>query len=216
MFTRIKNFLHITVLMNLYSLRNLLTGNGAVWLKLDTSDLENMVQKTVAHKSLQLNEKNVLDLGCGTGTMLSYLNREEKCMPYGVDLIRLNIHQCRKKMEEGHFFRQDIVKYLDETNEKFDLVILYGVIGCFQVNQQKEIIHKISKLLNVGGVIWIGANIYTDSSYKFQTYPVPRGFYEEICGSNTSLNLEEISEKEIFGSVKYDPNQTTVFLTKNV
>ena len=54
--------------MNLYSFRNLLTGNGAVWLKLNTSDLENMAQKTVAHKSLQLNGKNVLDLGCGTGT----------------------------------------------------------------------------------------------------------------------------------------------------
>jgi len=54
MFTQIKNFFHITVLMNLYSLRNFLTGNGAVWLKLNTNDLENMVEKTVLHKSLKL------------------------------------------------------------------------------------------------------------------------------------------------------------------
>lgn len=202
--------------MNIYSLRNLLTGRGAVWLKLDTSDLENMAKKTVKHKSLELDGKKVLDLGCGTGTMLHYLQREEKCIPYGVDIIRLNIHQCRKKMKDGQFFRQDIINYLDETKKKFDLVILYGVIGCFTVDKQRVIIDKISNRLNSGGVLWIGANIYTDSSYKFQTYPVPRGFYEEICKNNKSLELEEFSEAEVFGNKKYDPNQTTVLLTKNV
>ena len=216
MLTKIKNFLHITVLMNIYSLRNLLTGRGAVWLKLDTSDLENMAEKTVKHKSLELDGKNVLDLGCGTGTMLHYFQREENCIPYGVDIIRLNIHQCRKKMKDGRFFRQDIINYLDETKKKFDLVILYGVIGCFTVDKQRVIIDKISNRLNSGGVLWIGANIYTDSSYKFQTYPVPRGFYEEICKNNKSLELEEFSEAEVFGNKKYDPNQTTVLLTKNV
>ena len=216
MLTKIKNFLHITVLMNIYSLRNLLTGRGAVWLKLDTLDLENMAEKTVKHKSLELDGKNVLDLGCGTGTMLHYFQREENCIPYGVDIIRLNIHQCRKKMKDGKFFRQDIINYLDETEKKFDLVILYGVIGCFTVDKQRVIIDKISNRLNSGGVLWIGANIYTDSSYKFQTYPVPRGFYEEICKNNKSLELEEFSEAEVFGNKKYDPNQTTVLLTKNV
>ena len=93
--------------------------------------------------------------------------------------------------------------------------MLYGVIGCFTVEKQKEIIAKITNLLNTGGLLWIGANIYTDSSYKFQTYPVPRGFYEEICLEDKSLVLEEIQEEEIFGNVKYDPDQTTVFLTKN-
>jgi len=118
-------------------------------------------------------------------------------------------------MKDGQFFRQDIINYLDETEKKFDLVILYGVIGCFTVEQQRKIINKISSILNTGGVLWIGANIYTDSTYKFQTYPVPRGFYEEICDGDNSFYLEEISEKEIFGSVKYDPNQTSVFLTKS-
>ena len=96
------------------------------------------------------------------------------------------------------------------------MVILYGVIGCFTVDTQRVIIDKISNLLNSGGVLWIGANIYTDSSYKFQTYPVPKGFYGEICDADKSLELEEIYEKEIFGSVKYDTNQTTVLLTKKI
>ena len=214
MYTRIKNFFHIRVLMNVYSIRNMITGNGAVWLKLNTQDLENMVETTVSHLSLDLKDRNVLDLGCGTGTMLSYLSKEKRSAPHGVDLSRLNLYQCRKKMTEGHFSRQDIIKYLGETQTKFDLVILYGVIGCFTVDHQRTIIDKISSILNVGGVLWIGANIYTDSSYKFQTYPVPRGFYEEICNTNKSLDLEEFSELEVFGNGKYDPDQTTVLLTK--
>ena len=215
MYTRIKNFFHIRLLMNIYSIRNMITGNGAVWLKLNTQDLENMVETTVSRLSLNLRKRNVLDLGCGTGAMLSYLSREKRSVPYGVDLSRLNLYQCRKKMANGHFSRQDIIKYLDKEQTKFDLVILYGVIGCFTVDQQRIIIDKISKILNPGGVLWIGANIYTDSSYKFQTYPVPRGFYEEICSSNKSLDLEEFSELEIFGNGKYDPDQTTVLLSKN-
>jgi hypothetical protein len=148
--------------------------------------------------------------------MLSYLHRKEHCIPHGVDLIRLNIHQCRKKMKDGHFSRQDIIKYLNETKEKFDLVILYGVIGCFTLEDQEIIINKIAKLLNVGGILWIGANIYTDSVYKFQTYPVPRGFYEKICTDTSIWALDEFSELEVFGNGKYDQEQTTVLLTKKV
>ncbi len=214
MYTQIKNFFHIRFLMNIYSIRNMITGNGAVWLKLNTQDLENMVETTLSRLSLDLQGSNVLDLGCGTGAMLSYLSKEKGIIPHGVDLSRLNLYQCRKKMANGHFSRQDIIKYLDETQTKFDLVILYGVIGCFTVDQQRKMIDKISNILNTGGVLWIGANIYTDSSYKFQTYPVPRGFYEDICNTNQSLDVEEFSELEVFGNGKYDPDQTTVFLTK--
>ena len=214
MYTQIKNFFHIRLLMNIYSIRNMITGNGAVWLKLNTQDLEKMVETTLSRLSLDLQGSNVLDLGCGTGAMLSYLSKEKGIIPHGVDLSRLNLYQCRKKMVNGHFSRQDIIKYLDETQTKFDLVILYGVIGCFTVDQQRKMIDKISNILNTGGVLWIGANIYTDSSYKFQTYPVPRGFYEDICNTNQSLDVEEFSELEVFGNGKYDPDQTTVFLTK--
>lgn len=214
MYTRIKNFFHIRFLMNIYSIRNMITGNGAVWLKLDTKDLENMVGETVSRGSFDLKGKKVLDLGCGTGAMLDFLHRKEGAVPYGVDLSRLNLDQCRKKMRNGIFLRKDIIQYLEDTEYSFDFVIMYGVIGCFTLEKQKYIIERIMKLLNKGGCFWIGANIYTDSSYKFQTYPVPRGFYEEICQEDPSIGLEEFSELEVFGNGKYDPDQTTVLLTK--
>ena len=212
MYTRIKNYLHIRFLMNIYSIRNLITGNGAVWLKLNTSDLEHMVKETVSRGFLDLKGKNVLDLGCGTGTMLDFLQREKGAVPYGVDLSRLNLYQCRKKMKNGNFFREDIIQYLENTRDKFDLVIMYGVIGCFTVDKQRSIIDRIIKSLNKGGCLWIGANIYTDSSYKFQTYPVPKGFYEEICAGQ-SIKLDEFFELEVFGNGKYDPDQTSVMIS---
>ena len=61
--------------MSLYSLRNYFTSNGAVWLKLTGSDLEKMISKIIDYNRLDLDNRNVLDLGCGTGTMLQYAVR---------------------------------------------------------------------------------------------------------------------------------------------
>ena len=125
--------------MNLYSLRNYFTNNGAVWLKLNGLDLENMISKIIDYNRFDLNDKNILDLGCGTGTMLRYAVDNHQCNVVGVDLIRLNIYQAKKKVPSGIFYRGDIIDYLNVLNEKFDLVILYGVIGCFTLPNQRLI-----------------------------------------------------------------------------
>ena len=212
MFQSLKNFFHINIVMNLYSLRNYFTNNGAVWLKLTGSDLEKMISKVIEYNRLDLNNKNVLDLGCGTGTMLKYAVEKTKCNAHGVDLIRLNIHQAKKKIPCGNFYRGDIIKYINDLDKKFDLVILYGVIGCFTLSDQKIIINKIIESLNSGGMLWIGANLYDDFNYKFQTYPVPRDFYDEYK-SSSKLIFDEVIEEELFGKHKYEPKQTSVMMT---
>ena len=93
--------------MNLYSLRNYFTNNGAVWLKLNGSDLENMISKIIDYNRFDLNDKNILDLGCGTGTMLRYAVDNHQCIAFGVDLIRLNIHQA-KKIQKEFYLKNDI------------------------------------------------------------------------------------------------------------
>ena len=212
MFQSLKNFFHIKVVMNLYSLRNYFTSNGAVWLKLTGSDLEKMISKVIEYNRLDLNNKNVLDLGCGTGTMLKHAVEKTECNAYGVDLIRLNIHQAKKKVPSGNFYRGDIIEYIDGLDKKFDLVILYGVIGCFPLPDQKKIINKIIGSLNPGGILWVGANLYDDFDYKFQTYTVPRDFYDDYK-SSSKLIFDEVIEEELFGKHKYEPKQTSIMIT---
>ena len=213
MFQSLKNLFHIKIVMNLYSLRNYFTNKpGAVWLKLTGSDLENMVSKVVEYKNLDLSNKNVLDLGCGTGTMLKFVVDNFNSQAFGVDLIRLNIRQAKKHVPSGDFYRGDIIDYLDKLDNKFDLVILYGVIGCFNLKQQKSIIDKILESLNPEGMLWIGANLYDNLDYKFQTYPVPTDFYDKYKTMNEII-FDEVIEEELFGKHKYEPKQTSVMFT---
>jgi len=198
--------------MNLYSLRNYFTNDGAVWLKLTGLDLEKRVSKIIDYNSLDLSDKNILDLGCGTGTMLRYVVDNHQCNAFGVDLIRFNIYQAKKKVPSGNFHRGDILGYLRDLNKKFDLVILYGVIGCFTLPNQRLIIDKILESLNPGGLLWIGANLYEDFSYKFQTYPVPRNFYDSYKNSD-QFTFDEVTEVELFGKHKYEPKQTSVMIS---
>ena len=66
--------------------------------------------------------------------------------------------------------------------------------------------------LNPGGILWIGANLYEDFNYKFQTYPVPRDFYT-VYKESEKFILDEVKEEELFGKHKYEPEQTSVMIT---
>ena len=92
------------------------------------------------------------------------------------------------------------------------MVILYGVIGCFTLSNQRAIIDKILDSLNPGGILWIGANLYEDFNYKFQTYPVPRDFYNAYKESEKII-FDEVKEEKLFGKHKYEPEQTSVMIT---
>ena len=51
--------------------------------------------------------------------------------------------------------------------------------------------------------MWIGANLYEDFNYKFQTYPVPRDFYN-VYKESEKVIFDEVREKDLFGKHKYE------------
>jgi SAM-dependent methyltransferase len=63
--------------------------------------------------------KTVLDLACGTGTLIKSLSAKYEV--YGLDVSRAMLAVARKKVPEGRFFRQDIASF--RLLRKFDVIL---------------------------------------------------------------------------------------------
>lgn len=101
-----------------------------------------------------LNAKDVLDLGCGTGTMCFYAASKDKKV-LGIDISKNAITLAKlnsKKFELSkkiRFINGDISKL--NIKEKFDLIICTEVLE--HVKNESEVLHKIHKLLKPSGII---------------------------------------------------------------
>ena len=63
--------------------------------------------------------KSVLDLACGTGTLIKHLS--PKYEVYGLDASRAMLAVARRKVPEGRFFRQDMASF--RLPRKFDIIL---------------------------------------------------------------------------------------------
>lgn len=103
----------------------------------------------IIKKINKLKIKKVLDVGCGNGFMLSYLNK--KFNKFGIDNDDLAIEHAKKFAD---IRKADLNKGI-KINKKFDLIILYHVIEHLEepINFLKQI---IKKNLSKGGYLVIG------------------------------------------------------------
>jgi len=199
------NLIYIHIVMNLYTIKNLCTGDGAVWGLLDKKDLTNYVDITTKKLSLDLNNKKVLDLGCGDGVMLKHLHDKYSIDPHGVDLSNLNISICKKKMplNKNNFHCQDIIKYLESCDDdSFDFIISYGVIVYVTDENKKIIINHISRILKNNCYCWLGGNM------KWALYPIKDEFWNDI--DNDNLSLTHFCETEVFNNTAYKSKSTII------
>ncbi|ABN56135.1 MULTISPECIES: class I SAM-dependent methyltransferase [Methanoculleus] len=75
-------------------------------------------------------DARILDLGCGMGHFLNFLEKEGYRNYLGIDLSPENIHFCR---EHGYTVRMsDIFSFLEETTELFDAIVMNDVLEHFE------------------------------------------------------------------------------------
>lgn len=91
--------------------------------------------------NVNLNEKSILDVGCGLGDLYDYLERQGIDVHYtGVDILDVMIENAQKKHPGADFIKTDIFKSSDVFDgRKFDVVYASGTFNLKLGNNEKFI-----------------------------------------------------------------------------
>lgn len=101
----------------------------------------------------KINKKSkILDIGCGRANIISYLHKQYKFKdkPIGLDIVR------NKNVKSNIIFKKlDAIRYLDKTNNFFDLILIKQTIHFFTKKQLKILLKLAKNHLNKNGRIMI-------------------------------------------------------------
>ena len=103
-------------------------------------------------KFTNIKPKKILDLGSGTGQLSISLNKiYQNCNFTLVDNNKLFLNFNKKNKFKK--ILQNILKF--KTKEKYDLILLYGVVNYLSKKNTKKIYLKINEFLNTNGIAFI-------------------------------------------------------------
>lgn len=100
----------------------------------------------------EVNKKNnILDLGCGYGSFLFFLQSHHYKNVTGIDISPEEIALCRKLFKSYKFHREDMFNYLRDTKEKFGVVYLSHVLEHVKKEQLFDFLGRVRNILNDNG-----------------------------------------------------------------
>jgi ubiquinone/menaquinone biosynthesis C-methylase UbiE len=161
------------ILKKIHVLPGISTGVSHYLVEMRISKMRNHVQ---------LRNKDILDLGCGTGEYSLALSRFAKRV-IGIDFLISNIEKAveSQKLTKGRNvqFKRMNAENLFFPNSSFDVILLNEVYE--HLNQPEKVLHEISRVLRKSGVLILfipnrfypfeGHGIHLENSYFFHTIP---------------------------------------------
>jgi len=108
----------------------------------------------------------ILDLGCGTGAMRSFLPGSVTYV--GVEIEPAYVSRARRRFgERGTFVCQDLTKY--EPSSRFDIVIAYGVMHHLDDDALRKACEVADHALDAGGRVVFAEPCRTNDQGRFET-----------------------------------------------
>jgi len=96
-------------------------------------------------------KNNILDLGCGYGSFLYFLQSHRYENVTGVDISTEEVRICKKLFKTYQFHQEDIFEYVYNTKEKFDVIYLSHVLEHVKKDQIFEFLQDVKNILTDDG-----------------------------------------------------------------
>lgn len=102
-------------------------------------------------------EKPVLDIGCGYGRVLRYLQDKGFRNLYGFDISKSFVDKATSECPNAHIFVSDFNSFSNKiNNQHFDLVLMMGVIEyILSDKEQDNLFKKVAEILAPNGIVLI-------------------------------------------------------------
>ena len=120
------------------------------WLS-SKSYIYKFVNFLIKSNNLNSNSK-ILDVGCGRGKITGSLRSKLKLInkPIGIDLVK------HKDKDKRIIFKKiNILNFIKSNKKKFDLILIKQTIHFLRINEIKNVVTELKKILNPNGKIII-------------------------------------------------------------
>ena len=102
----------------------------------------------------QKDNVHILDIGCGNGKMLGYLQKKTKALIYGFDYSEKAIETAQSLFPENAEFREGIIGQIEYPEEKFDVIISMDTL--YFAADMTAFVAQVKKWLKKDGVFFVG------------------------------------------------------------
>ncbi len=97
---------------------------------------------------------HILDIGCGNGKMLGYLQRKTGAWIHGVDYSDTAIAEARKSFQTHSDFQVGVIGETEYPGESFDVVI--SMDSMYFAKDMVQFVGQIKSWIKPGGVFFVG------------------------------------------------------------
>ncbi|MFN8412468.1 MAG: class I SAM-dependent methyltransferase [Anaerolineales bacterium] len=102
---------------------------------------------------LKLQDKDLLEIGCGSGYGAFLLHRLQPKSYIGLDVMTEQVELAKKNYSQFQFIVQDAEDLSQFANESKDVIIIFGVLH--HIPNWRKTIDEISRVLKLGGSLFL-------------------------------------------------------------